>query len=1453
MKKLLLLLAAVGMIFTACETGGVDEGGNGTPTQSNKIATIEEQSANITATIATLQTTKSAVEATIASLKASEESATRGNDNGNNGVKTMIAALEERVEALEQMIANLTGYTQGDLTEMQDWATATFATMEQYNALASELATLKAAIAEIDGVSTAELSEALAASEKSMKQWVNEQLSGYATIADVEAQIAVLTASLTEELKAEVEKVVATLTALMNDTKQEYVKAIADAIQNQGIINEQIAKDIADINKRIDEELATINKRLDDIEKRLDEIEETIKDLVNRIQSVSYIKKYGNNPTPIETSDNGTIVTLDFEISPKETIETLALHWKNYTKVKALYSGSTDFVDMPITSFSADTEKGIITVVASCDNLSTEFFSDMQSASLRLEISDGSNDRCSEYIPIISKRWFREGIEETPANDEIYYITTDGNALEPNAESDFGAKLVSNIYNRDKGYFVLKFDGDITQIGDYAFGAVEEDNKTWTTLKYVAMPKSISYLGYYAFGGCDNLVSIDIPEGVTLIKEGAFRWCVNLSSITIPKTVTRIGTYTFWKCNSLSQLHISDLSAWCRIDFVLESELSDSKTVYANPLMKKPTLYLNGEEVVELVIPEDITELKDRVFYGFRGTKVVLHDKITRIGERAFAVNQNLVDINIPNSVKEIGENAFVSNSSLPTIAIPNTITKIENGVFSQCTSLTQLTIPDSVTSIGTGAFYKCISLANITIPESVISIEERAFEECIGELTINSKIVEEDSVDASSSPYNTWLKGAKFNSLVIGNNINRIATRAFYGCPSFIDITISNSVTKIGNYAFYSCISLTSITIPDSVTEIGDYALYRCTSLTSITIPDSVTSIGDYAFRNCSSLTNATIGNSVTEIGEYAFFLCTSLTSFVVPDSVRTIGAFALGKCDLLGSVTIGKNVSSIGGNALQNFSGELIINSKNLIESDFTSSSSRLNKCIGDSWIKASVVIGEDITKIGNYAFYNCRSIRSITIPNSVTSIGNNAFDSCNNLPSVTIPESVTALGSGIFTNCDNLTRIDIKDMSTWCKIDFSSASANLMTYGPKLYINNTAVTELTELTIPSDITQIKPYSFYNWNNLTSITIPDSVTSIGDYAFRNCSSLTNATIGNSVTEIGMYAFHNCSGLTSISIPNSVTRIGKHAFSDCSGLVSMSISNSVTEIEASTFQNCSSLKSITVPNSVTKIENYAFSGCTGLTSITIPNSVLTIGKSAFEKCVGELKINSRVLERNYASSSANLFTDALFTKVSIGDNITKLGNYLFYHLTNLTEVEMSNSITSIGDYTFANLSDMENITIPSSICSIGSSAFSGCTRLTSVNITDLSAWCMITFATPASNPVAINGAKLNLNGVEITELIIPSNITEINKYAFYKCSGLTSITLPESIVSIGRRAFMYCTATEIYCKSPTPASVETDIFSKNRPIYVPTASVEAYKTAEGWSEYADYIVGFDF
>ena len=136
--------------------------------------------------------------------------------------------------------------------------------------------------------------------------------------------------------------------------------------------------------------------------------------------------------------------------------------------------------------------------------------------------------------------------------------------------------------------------------------------------------------------------------------------------------------------------------------------------------------------------------------------------------------------------------------------------------------------------------------------------------------------------------------------------------------------------------------------------------------------------------------------------------------------------------------------------------------------------------------------VEIGDSVTSIGNYAFYNCYSLSSITIPDSVTSIGSNAFSSCYSLSSITIPDSVTSIGSNAFSNCYSLSSI----------------------------------------TIPNSVTSIDSYAFAYCRSLSSITIPDSVTSIGNYAFSNCSSLPSITIPNSVTSIGGNAFTNCYGV---------------------------------------------------------------------------------------------------------------------------------------------------------------------------------------------------------------------------------------------------------------------------------------------------------------------------------
>ncbi|MCK9321549.1 MAG: leucine-rich repeat protein [Bacteroidales bacterium] len=230
--------------------------------------------------------------------------------------------------------------------------------------------------------------------------------------------------------------------------------------------------------------------------------------------------------------------------------------------------------------------------------------------------------------------------------------------------------------------------------------------------------------------------------------------------------------------------------------------------------------------------------------------------------------------------------------------------------------------------------------------------------------------------------------------------------------------------------------------------------------------------------------------------------------------------------------------------------------------------------------------------VTSIGNYAFYYCTGLTSITIPNSITSIENNAFESCFGLTSITIPDSVTSIGNWAFCNC----------------------------------------TGLTSATIPNSITSITYYSFAGCNSLTSITIPNSVTSIGESAFIFCSGLTSITIPNSVTSIGESAFSECTGLTSITIPNSVTSIGESAFSECTGLTSITIPNSITSISNSIFWGCVGLTTVTIPNSVNTIEYGAFSYCSGLTSITIPNSVTSIGSLAFYNCTGLTSITNQAI-----------------------------------------------------------------------------------------------------------------------------------------------------------------------------------------------------------------------------
>ncbi|MBR5104847.1 MAG: leucine-rich repeat protein, partial [Alistipes sp.] len=199
-----------------------------------------------------------------------------------------------------------------------------------------------------------------------------------------------------------------------------------------------------------------------------------------------------------------------------------------------------------------------------------------------------------------------------------------------------------------------------------------------------------------------------------------------------------------------------------------------------------------------------------------------------------------------------------------------------------------------------------------------------------------------------------------------------------------------------------------------------------------------------------------------------------------------------------------------------------------------------------------KGHVVIPNGVTEIKAEAYKGNTELKSIIIPNSVTEIQDNAFLDCKSLESITIPNSVTKIGKDAFKGCYRLKSVHISDLSAWCKIEFADILSTPLRNGTSLYLKGRLVTSLT---IPTDITEIKPYAFMDCFSLTSVTIPNSVTKIGSFAFYGCRSLTSITIGNRVTSIGSYAFDGCTSLTNITIPNSVTKIGSCAFYDCNKL----------------------------------------------------------------------------------------------------------------------------------------------------------------------------------------------------------------------------------------------------------------------------------------------------------
>ena len=264
--------------------------------------------------------------------------------------------------------------------------------------------------------------------------------------------------------------------------------------------------------------------------------------------------------------------------------------------------------------------------------------------------------------------------------------------------------------------------------------------------------------------------------------------CTKLSSVTIGENVKNIPSYAFSGCTGLTSVNISDLEAWCKINFA---------EVNSNPLFFAKNLYLNGELLTELVIPDSIKEIKNHAFSGC---------------------------------------------SSLTNVIIPNSVTSIGSSAFRDCSGLTSLTIPNSVTSIGSGVFSGRIALRELRIEDGETTLS----------LGINSY---ESSGIGEGLFYDCPLETLYLGRKLFYSTGEEYGYSPFYNNSSLKTVTVGNNVTSIEDYAFTNCSGLTSVTIPNSVTSIGGHAFEGCSGLTKVIIGSSVKTIGNYAFANIERL----------------------------------------------------------------------------------------------------------------------------------------------------------------------------------------------------------------------------------------------------------------------------------------------------------------------------------------------------------------------------------------------------------------------------------------------------------------------------------------------------------------------------------------------------------------------------------------------------------------------
>ena len=707
--------------------------------------------------------------------------------------------------------------------------------------------------------------------------------------------------------------------------------------------------------------------------------------------------------------------------------------------------------------------------------------------------------------------------------------------------------------------------------------------------------------------------------------------------------------------------------------------------------------------------------------------------RVSSIGKKAFEGRSDITYLSIPSTIESIGEYAFIDCGSSMTVniadpeawcemildnehasplssagkvlvydretinmVIPNTVSSIGRFTFYQCRSITSLSIPSSVNYIGSSAFEDCTGLTSITLNDGLEYIGGSTFEGCKGltKLTIPSTVGRIEINAFKNCSNLTSIVSEIANPFVINDNV-------FEGLPSSAVLTVpagtKSAYESTSGWSRFKTIVESGNVIPGvQFVQDGIHFRVKDDGDLEVTGVDANTKNVDIPRK----ITNGGKTYRVTSIGERAFEGHSDISYLSIPYTIKSIGEYAFIDCG--SSMTV--NIADI----------ESWCEMK--LGNEHSSPLSSAGKVLVYDIETTDIVIPNTVTSIGNFTFYQCRQIKSLTIPGSVSTIGSSAFEDCTGLACISLSYGNTLIGGSTFEGCTGLTEVTIPGSVNFIGINAFKNCRNLSTIVSEIEYPSSieecvfeGLPSYSVLQVPKG-TKSAYQSAGGWNqfsNIVEIGVGNVDFSVGGINYGKTSvnevevvsadeekkeivipeTITNGGVTYRVTAIGERAFDGRSDINYLSIPSSITSIGEYAFIDCGSNIKVEISDleawckvklgnehsSPLSSAKAFYSGGREIKNLVIPNGVESVSSFVFYQCRSITSLSIPGSVKSIGSSSFEDCTG-------------------------LTSVNLSEGLERIGGSSFEGCFNLPEIVLPASITLIAINGFKNCTGLKKM-----------------------------------------------------------------------------------------------------------------------------------------------------------